>query len=361
MIEDKKEIMIPNNKSQVSLKMLPTRDIKRWYNNFVKLSKDILKENLDYGVIPGVSKPSLFKPGAEKLRFVYRLRTQMERTDTILDIDNNLIDFTYKCTVSAPTGEFLADCEGNCNSWEDKFRYHWIRESELPAGTDIKGLKTKGGRKQEFLFAVDKSETGGQYGKPTEYWNKWKEAIASGQAKSIQIKTRAGKMMAGWEMEDILYRVENDNVASQKNTIMKMAQKRAFVGAILIVTGASEFFTQDVEDMEIIGEEMIVPAKATLAMKPIPATDFQRKKIFALGKSLGKEGEETKEAIKKYFKLESFNDLTLEEANRAISSLQAKVEAAARQPQDEEVNLDEIDKGLDDQREEAKQSGDIPF
>ena len=34
---------------------------------------------------------------------------------------------------------------------------------------------------------------------------------------------------------------------------MKMAQKRAFVGAILIATGASEFFTQDIEDMEING------------------------------------------------------------------------------------------------------------
>lgn len=32
-----------------------------------------------------------------------------------------------------------------------------------------------------------------------------------------------------------------------------MAQKRAFVGAILLATGASEFFTQDIEDMEING------------------------------------------------------------------------------------------------------------
>lgn len=34
------------------------------------------------------------------------------------------------------------------------------------------------------------------------------------------------------------------------NTIMKMAQKRAYVGAILLATGASDLFTQDVEDME---------------------------------------------------------------------------------------------------------------
>ena len=33
-----------------------------------------------------------------------------------------------------------------------------------------------------------------------------------------------------------------------------MAQKRAFVGATLLATGASEFFTQDIEDMEIDGK-----------------------------------------------------------------------------------------------------------
>ena len=40
---------------------------------------------------------------------------------------------------------------------------------------------------------------------------------------------------------------------SMKNTIMKIAQKRAFVGAMLLATGASEFFTQDIEDMDING------------------------------------------------------------------------------------------------------------
>ena len=36
-----------------------------------------------------------------------------------------------------------------------------------------------------------------------------------------------------------------------------MAQKRAYVGAILNATGASEFFTQDVEDMGIATSEVI--------------------------------------------------------------------------------------------------------
>lgn len=54
-----------------------------------------------------------------------------------------------------------------------------------------------------------------------------------------------------------MQKAEASNRISLKNTIQKMAQKRAFVGAILMATGASEFFTQDVEDMGIATGEII--------------------------------------------------------------------------------------------------------
>ena len=37
------------------------------------------------------------------------------------------------------------------------------------------------------------------------------------------------------------------------NTLQKMAQKRAFIGAVVQATNASDFFTQDIEDMELRG------------------------------------------------------------------------------------------------------------
>ena len=68
-------------------------------------------------------------------------------------------------------------------------------------------------------------------------------------------------------------RVENPDVIGLQNTIQKMAQKRAIVGAVLLATGASEFFTQDVEDMNfidvegtIIDQTVIVP-EATIDEK----------------------------------------------------------------------------------------------
>ena len=43
--------------------------------------------------------------------------------------------------------------------------------------------------------------------------------------------------------------VKNFDTAEQVNTFQKMAQKRAYVGAILIACNLSEYYTQDVEDM----------------------------------------------------------------------------------------------------------------
>jgi hypothetical protein len=50
-------------------------------------------------------------------------------------------------------------------------------------------------------------------------------------------------------IEGTKYRVPNEDVCDQVNTIIKMAQKRALVAVTLLGTNASELFTQDVEDL----------------------------------------------------------------------------------------------------------------
>lgn len=72
-------------------------------------------------------------------------------------------------------------------------------------------------------------------------------------------------------------RVPNDDIHSQVNTILKMAQKRALVAATLLAVGASDFFTQDIEDMaadyvegEIVSE---TPAPAPSPTPPQPHTN----------------------------------------------------------------------------------------
>lgn len=249
-----------NNQLQKAsdLQMMPLQEAQGWYAEFVAFSKSILKEDLDYGVIPGTPKPSLYKPGAEKLRLVYGLTSEMECIERTVDLDRPFIDYTYRCTIKTKQGQILAQCEGSCNSLEPKFGYIWLSADELPAGTDTSVLKVRSSGKKltEFDFAITKGETTGQYGKPAAYWAKWRTAIQSGTARRINKQTKGGKSMAAWELDESAtqYRVLNPDVVGLKNTIMKMGQKRAFVGSILLATGASEFYTQDIEDMEINGQ-----------------------------------------------------------------------------------------------------------
>jgi len=228
-------------------------EMKQWYSDFVKFSQEILISGLDYGLIPGVAKPSLLKPGAEKLRLAYGLFTDTGLINEHCDYDKGIIDFTYKTVVTNKEGKVIATCDGNANSFEVKFRYIWVKEHQIPAGLDKNKLVKKETKFNEFRFAIDKAETSGNYGKPIEYWNKFKEAIESGKAKKVERKTQAGKPMEAWEITDSLYRIENPDIIGLKNTLMKMAQKRSFVGAMLLATGASQFYTQDVEDLEIDG------------------------------------------------------------------------------------------------------------
>lgn len=248
---------LPVKQENEFLQMMPIEQALSNYKDFHQFVASVLKKDLDYGVIPGTAKPSLYKPGAEKLRFVYGLGIEFETIESTVDVATMYVNFSYRCTVRSRTGQILAQCEGNCNSEEAKFGYLWKPENEIPAGIDKSQLMSKiGGKKMsEFAFAIEKAETGGQYGKPQSYWDDWKAMIADGRAKLIKKKTKTGKLMDAWEADNTVtqFRIKNREVVGLQNTIMKMAQKRAFVGAVLIATGASEYFTQDIEDMDLTG------------------------------------------------------------------------------------------------------------
>lgn len=68
------------------------------------------------------------------------------------------------------------------------------------------------------------------------------------------------------------------------NTILKMAQKRAYVGAILLAAGASDLFTQDLEDASPAREKPAAdPEPAFDASTPFDAASFR----FEKGKHAG--------------------------------------------------------------------------
>jgi hypothetical protein len=180
--------------------------------------------------------------------------------------------FTTGIGASLWRGErMIAEADGSCNSRESKYRWRWVGVQDIPENLRGANLTKRGGTTSEFDFAIDKAETGGQYGKPAAYWQAFRDAIEAGTARKITKKTKAGKEMAAWEIDTTVYRVPNEDIASQVNTVQKMSQKRAFVAVTLIGVNASEFFTQDVEDLEMIGNgaSYVPPAPV---MPAAPAT-----------------------------------------------------------------------------------------
>lgn len=235
--------------------IVEVQQLMKRYNAVNSVVKDILKEGQDYGSVPGIDKPALLKPGAEKLCTFFGLVPRFELLDKIEDWSGRInrgepfFYYRYRCVLYAGDA-IIADGEGSCNSMEVKYRYRWVPEDQIPAGTDKASLHVKAAKDFQFKFAIDKAETSGKYGRPQAYWDMWRKAIKDKKAVAAKKKTRRGDQ-PGYEIDSTLYRVPNPDIADQVNTFQKMAQKRAFIGPVLIATNTSERFTQDVEDFAV--------------------------------------------------------------------------------------------------------------
>lgn len=163
----------------------------------------VMRPGTDYGEIPGVDKPSLLKPGAERLMHAFGFGSTVEMVAATEDWDKGLFRYVYRAGVGPMVNGVVAPiawCEGSANSREIKYRYRNIpdfvaTEEQKAHATKSVEKEAKGGRKYHMLT------------------------------------------------------VENQEPFDLINTLQKMAQKRALVGAVLIATGTSGQFTQDAEDM----------------------------------------------------------------------------------------------------------------
>lgn len=227
----------------------PAMALERW-QAFHAFVREQMVEGTDYGVIPGTDKPTLLKPGAEKLNNLYGLAAEQTVTERVQDWEHGFFFYEVKTALRhISSGAVISEGMGSCNSKESRYRWRWVAEDRLPPGTDKAALASRDTRLVEFAFAVEQGETTGQYGKPAAYWQQFREAIADGSAKSVKRTTRAGREFDAWEIGGRVYQVENPDVYDQVNTILKMAAKRSLVDAVLKATRASGIFTQDLEDL----------------------------------------------------------------------------------------------------------------
>lgn len=145
----------------------------------------------DYGIIPGTKKRCLFKQGAEKMQKLFGLGIKFELVDKELDRAGNFAMFTYKAKVYA------------------------LRNPDVTIA----------------------------------------ECDGSVNSQEVKYKTRTvwrKKKVAGREVSESI--TEETPVCDVLNTLQKMAQKRAMIGATILATGASEYFTQDVLEPEDVAK-----------------------------------------------------------------------------------------------------------
>jgi len=191
------------------------------YQDMKDFIQSILKNEVDYGIIPGTSKPTLLKPGAEKLSTFFGLSTQfaiIEKSEDWTGENHggeSFFNYWYKCTLTR-NGKVIAEGEGSCNSFEKKYRYRSADIKCPKCGSDtIKKSKFDDGW---YCFG----KIGGCNAK-----------FSKGD-KSIEDQPRG--------------QIKNPDIADIVNTLQKMGQKRAYIAAVLLATNASEYFTQDIED-----------------------------------------------------------------------------------------------------------------
>jgi hypothetical protein len=188
-------------------------DVVRQVGKVQNLMQSIMRIDEHFGVIPGTGKkPSLYKSGAEKLCFTFRLAPEFEVER--IDLPNGHREYNVKCRLrSMGSNTIVGEGVGSCSTMESKYRYRNASDYEIldnPIPRDARERKAEY-RKQGFgMKQVDGSWVWVRY-------------------------TSEGK-------------VENPDIADTYNTVLKMGKKRAFVDATITATAASDIFTQDVED-----------------------------------------------------------------------------------------------------------------
>jgi hypothetical protein len=192
--------------------------MRQQVNLIQEVMKEVMQKDQHYGVVPGCgNKPALFKSGAEKLAMTFRLRPIIKEHGEdvkITMLENGHRDYLVFCHVYNMTGVELATGVGSASTMESKYRYR--------RGVDFKVIGDK--IPKDYKEQKEKYRREGFGAKSIDGSWKWVEY------------TKAD-------------RSENPDIADTYNTILKMAKKRAFVDGVLSATGASDIFTQDIEDL----------------------------------------------------------------------------------------------------------------
>ena len=89
-------------------------------SQFQKVVQSTLHQNHDYGIVPGTDKPTLLKPGAEKILMMMGLQSEFEIVDSTRDFEKGFFQYQVRCKLFK--GDMLiTEGLGSCNTRERKY------------------------------------------------------------------------------------------------------------------------------------------------------------------------------------------------------------------------------------------------
>jgi len=124
MEEKKQEVAVVTQIRDVAPTLVGTlADTEKRYKELQEFIKKQMVENEDYGKIPGCPKPSLFKPGAEKLLEIYGYAvSDIQVTNKVEDWEKGFFHYEMKAiATSKRSGQIVGTGIGSCNTKEKKY------------------------------------------------------------------------------------------------------------------------------------------------------------------------------------------------------------------------------------------------
>lgn len=157
-----------------------------------EIRNEVMKKDVHFGVIPGCQKQSLYKPGAEMLLMTFRIAAEEPKAEDLSTADAIRYRVTRNGSVN---GQLVASGIGECSSDEEKY--------------------------------------------------KWRFAVCAAEYD----KTPEDRRREKYKRDGTTIRQVRTQPADVANTILKMADKRAYIAMAILATAASDMFGQDLEDL----------------------------------------------------------------------------------------------------------------
>jgi hypothetical protein len=178
---------------------------------------------IDWGTIPGVDKPFLKQPGAEKVMFWLKLKPKYFKQSTELDGGHLEMVCSVKLFTKKGNEEVWEGPDCSCSTMESNYRFRWAKRegNELepnPTQDEADRLKRLGLGRWKYV---------------TKY--------VRGQAQGKE-----------WKWFD---RVDNPNIHDERNKVRQIGEKRGLVKSVRTMGAMSELFVAAPDEWDVPPED----------------------------------------------------------------------------------------------------------